>query len=99
MEILALRSSVSIIVIKETVVFHFGVNKVVHLGLTFDGFEDVLDRELQRDEAARYLISLGLALMRVRERLLLESALSTSLEVIEGASVWWPQFCFAITDR
>jgi len=59
-----------------------------YLRLIFDNFEeDVLDQELQRDEDVRYLVSSELALLRVREQLLLESAMPASLKVNGGASV------------
>ena len=73
-ERLALRSSVSLVVVDAIIVSRFGPSRVTHVclrtlhpGLTFDGFEDVLDRELQRGEAIRYLVRSGLALPRVRE--------------------------------
>ena len=68
-ERLALRSSVSIVVVKRIVVSRFVASKIagvclwiLHPGQTFDGIEDVLDRELQRGETVRYLVSSGLAL-------------------------------------
>ena len=60
---------------------------MLYLGLSLDGFEDVLYWVLQRGEAVRYLIGLELALLRVREQLLLESALFATLEGNGGASV------------
>jgi len=63
-----LRSSVSFVVVERTIVSHFGANSIIrvclwtlHPGLTFDGFEDVLDQEPQQVEAVRYLVSSGLA--------------------------------------
>jgi len=86
-----------------TIVSRFGASRVMrvclqtlHPELTFDGFEDVLDRKLQRGEVVRYLVSSGLALLRVQERLLLESAMSASLEVNGGASVWQLHFRFVV---
>ena len=64
----------SLVVVKETVVSHYGASRVarvylrtLHPGLTFDSFEDILDGKLQRDEAIRYLENSGLALLRVRK--------------------------------
>ena len=89
-----MRSSISLVVMEGTVVSCFMASRVIHVciqtlhpGLIFDGFEDVLDQELQRGEAVRYLVSSGLALLRVWEQLLLESTLFVSLEVNGGASV------------
>jgi len=65
---------------------------MLYLGLSLDGFEDVLYWVLQQGEAVRYLIGLELALLRVRERLLLESALFATLEGNGGASVLWLDF-------
>jgi len=45
-----------------------------------------LDWELPWSEAVRYLMGMGLAMLRVREWLLLESSLSATLEVNGGAS-------------
>ena len=94
-ERLALRSSMFLVIMEGTIVSRFGASRVAHVclrtlhpGLTFDDFEDILDRELQRGETVKYLVSSGLALLRMRERLLLESVMSASLEVNEGASVW-----------
>jgi len=56
------------------IVLHSGTSMVVllcfwmfHPGLTLDGFEDVMDRELQRDEAFIHSIGSEWALLRVRE--------------------------------
>jgi len=89
-----LRSLVSFAIMEGTVVSRFGTNMVVcfclrtlHPGLTVDGFEDVLDRELQRGEVIGYSVGSKLTLLRVHEWLLLESALSVTLKVNGGASV------------
>ena len=58
-----------------------------HPGLTLDSLEDVLNWEFQRGEAVGYLVDSGLVLLRVRERLLLESALHVTLKVNRGASM------------
>ena len=54
---------------------------------TLDGFEDVLDREIQRSEIVVHPISSEWALLRVREWSLLESTLPATLVVDEGVSV------------
>jgi len=93
-ERLALRSSMFLVIMEGTIVSRFGASRVAHVclrtlhpGLTCDGFEDSLGSGASA-LAIRYLVSSGLALLRMRERLLLESAMSASLEVNEGASVW-----------
>ena len=56
--------------------------------MTFDGFEDVLDREFSgwlRGEAIVHSVGSEWALLRVREWLLLEGALSATL-VVNGGS-------------
>ena len=95
-----LRSSVSLVVMEEIVVSCSETSRVMCFclrtfppGLTLNGFEDVLDQVLQWVEVVGHLIGLGLALLRVREWLLPESALSTTLEVNGGASVLWLRFC------
>jgi len=56
-EELTLRSLISLAVVEEIVVSRFGTSRVMcfylrmlHSGLTLNGFEDVLNRELQRSE-------------------------------------------------
>ena len=100
----SLRSSASLVVVVGIVVSRFEESRVAGVclwtfqpGLTFDGFEDVLNRELQRGETVRYLVSSGLTLLRMRERLLFESTLSASLEVNGGVSVSRVWFCSVFT--
>ena len=69
---------------------------MTHPELTLDGLEDVLNRELQRGEAVKYLVGSGLVLLNVREWLLLESALHTTMEVNGGASMLRLWFCSII---
>ena len=64
--------------------------------MTFDGFEDILNRELQWDEDIVHLVGSEWALLRMRERLLLESALSAILDVDGGVSVLWLRFCSVV---
>jgi len=99
----ALISLVSLSVVEGTVVPRCGTSRVVcfclrmlHLGLTFVGFEDTLDRELQRGEAVGFSLGLELALLSVQEWLLLQSALSATMEVNRGAFVLQLQFCSII---
>jgi len=91
---------VSLVVVEGIVVSCFGASRVacvclrtLHPMFTFDGFEDVLDRELQHGEAVRYLVNSGLALLSVCKWLLLESALPTTLEADGGASELRLWFC------
>jgi len=73
-------------------VVHLGI-QMTHPGLILDGHEDVLDWELQRGEAVRYLVGSGFILLRVQGWLLLKSSLRTTLDVNGGASMPWLQFC------
>ena len=61
--------------------------RMLHSGLILDGFEDVLDRELQRGEAVIHSVSSEWALLRVQERTLLEGALLVTRVVDGGASM------------
>jgi len=68
-----LRSSVSLAVMEGTIVSRSRTSKVMcfclrvlHPKLTFDGFEDVLDRELQRGKVG-YSVGSELTLLTVRE--------------------------------
>jgi len=68
-----LRGSVSLVVMEGVVVFCFGTSKIVwlcfqklHPGLNLDGFEDVLDRALQRSETIIHLVGSEWTLLRVR---------------------------------
>ena len=61
---LALESSVSLIIMDKAVILRSRMERIMllrfqmlHLGLTLDGFKDVLDRELQRGEAVIYSAS------------------------------------------
>ena len=99
-----LRSSVYFLFMKGIIVSHSGTSKVVCFclrmlrpELNFDGFKDVLDRELQLDEAIGCLIGLELALLRVQESLLLKRTMSVTLEVNRGVSVLRYQFCSGVT--
>jgi len=65
---------VSLTVIEGSVVLHFRMSRVVllyfrtlHPGLTLDGFEDVLDRELKWGEAVIHPVDSEWALLWVRE--------------------------------
>jgi len=89
-----LRSPMPHAVIVGAVFLRFETSRVVllyfwtfHPGLTLDGFEDVLDREVQWGEAAIHLVSSDWALLRVREWSLLESTLTAILLVDRGVSV------------
>ena len=69
---LILRSSVPMAVVEGTIVSRSWMSRVVYFwpqmlypGLSLDGFEDVLDWELQQGEAVGYLVGSGLALLRV----------------------------------
>jgi len=103
-ERLTLRSLVPLVVVEGTIVSCFRASRVarvclrvLHPGLTFDDFEDVLNREFQQSEVVRYLVSSRLALLRVPERLLLVSTFPVTLEVNGGVSVQQLQFCPAVT--
>ena len=85
------------------IVLHSGTSKVVwffswtlYPDLTFDGFEDVMVRELQRSEAVVHPVGFEWALLRVQEWFLLESTLSASLDVDGGVSMMRLQFCFVV---
>ena len=98
-----MRSLMPLVVVERTIVSRSGMSRVVYFclrtlypGLSLDGFEDVLDLELQQGEAVGYLIRLWLALLRQRERLLLESDLFVNLEGNGGASVLWLRFCTVV---
>ena len=63
MERPTLSGMMSLAVMIEAVAFHSRASRVVwpcfqtlHSELTFDGFEDILDRELQRGEAVIHLV-------------------------------------------
>jgi len=58
-----------------------------HPGLILDGFEDVLNRELQQSEAVVHPLSSECALLRVQNWSLLESTLPATLVVDRGDSV------------
>ena len=66
-----------------------------------DGFEDILDRELQRGEAVIHPVGSEWALLGVREWSILESALSRTLVVNERVSVLLLGFCsvFVVVER
>ena len=85
------------------IVLHSGTSKVVwffswtlYPDLTFDGFEDVMVRELQRSEAVVHPVGFEWALLRVQEWFLLEITLFVSLDVDKGVSVLRLQFCSII---
>ena len=89
-----LRNLVSFVLMEGAVDLRSGTSMVMwfffwmlNSGLTFDGFEDVLNRELQQGEVVVYSVGLEWALLRVRERFLLERALSASLGVDRGVSM------------
>jgi len=58
--------------------------QTLHPGLTLDGFEDVLDRGLQRGEAVIYSVRSEWILLTVREQTLLESTLLATGLSMEG---------------
>jgi len=69
-----LGSPVSLEIMERAVVLRFGTGSILllrfqtlHPGLTLDGFEDVLNRELQRSEAVIHSVSSKWALLRVLE--------------------------------
>ena len=68
--------------------------RMLHLGLTLDGFKDVLDRELQRGEAVIHPVGSEWALLRVQELPLLQNALSATLIVKERSQCC--NFSFAL---
>jgi len=63
--------------------------QMLHAGLNLNDFEVVLDREFQRGEAVIHSISSEWALLRSRDRTLLESALPATQVVDGGASMMW----------
>ena len=84
------------------IVLRFRTSKVVCFcfrtlppGLTFDDIEDILDRKLQQGEAVNPVGS-EWALLRVREWLLLESALSATLDVDKEVSELRLWFCSVV---
>ena len=75
-----LRRLVSFAVMEGAVVLRSGTSRIVwlcfrtlHSGLTFDGFKDIMDRELQRSEAVIHAVGSKWALLRVREWSLLKT--------------------------
>ena len=71
--------------------------RTLHLWLTLDRFEDILDQELQGGEAVIHSIGLEWALLGVLEWSLLESALHTTLVVDRGVSMLRLRFCSVVT--
>ena len=66
-------------------------------GLALDGFEDVLDRELEWCEAVVYPVSSEWILLVVREWCLLEGTTPTTLVIDGGVSMSRLWFCSIIT--
>ena len=98
-----MRSLISLAVMERGIVLRFGTStgvrfcfQMLHPGLVFDGFEDVLNRELQQGEAAVHPIDSEWALLTVREWLLFESAFSVTLDVDQGVFELRLQFCFVV---
>jgi len=75
-----LRSSMSLAIVCSYL-------RTLYPKLTLDGFEDVLNRELQRGEAVIHPVGSEWALLRVRDWLLLENTLPTTLIVDGGDSI------------
>jgi len=59
--------------------------RTLHLGLTHDGFEDVLDMEFQQSEAVVHPISSEWTLLVAQEWLLLESTTPATLVTDRGS--------------
>ena len=70
--------------------------QTLHPVLTLDGFEDVLNQELQRDEAVIHSVISEWALLRAWEWMLLESTLPATQIVDGGTSVMWLRVLYVI---
>ena len=79
-----MESPVSLAVKEEAIVFHSEMSRIVWLH-ALDGFEDVLDLELQRSEVIVYPVSSEWTLLVVWEWFLLEG--TTTLLSTEGLCV------------
>ena len=95
-----LRSLVSLAAMKGAVVFRSGIGMAVwlrfrtlHPGFTLDGFEDILNRELQQSEIVIHPVGSKWALLKAPKWSLLESASSATLIVDRGVSVLRLRFC------
>jgi len=101
---MAPESLVSLALMEGAVVFRFEMSRIMrlrfrtlHLGLTFDGFEDVMDWEIQWSESIIDPVSSEWTLLVALECLLLESTTHVTLVIDGEVSVLRFWFSYIVT--